>query len=115
MKIMGTETATFRSGLRDRVSRARRIAGAAVAFVILLLSMLVNLGSAMADEYEPVSGTMATRTATDPNPFVVAAYGFIWVALVIYVVGIARGVGRANAEIADLRRRVNAAGGGPNR
>jgi CcmD family protein len=35
-----------------------------------------------------------------------AAYGFIWVAVVVYVVVLARGLARTNAEMAELRKRV---------
>jgi len=60
-----------------------------------------------AQEYEPV--TEASQPKTDPSPFVIGAYGFIWVAVLVYVVVVARGLGRANREIEELRRRVDAA------
>jgi hypothetical protein len=40
-------------------------------------------------------------------PFIVGAYGFIWVAVLVYVVVVARGLGRVEGEVADLRRRVD--------
>jgi hypothetical protein len=82
---------------------------AAAASVLAGLMSLLAIGTAFADEYEPVTGTTA-RAATDPNPFIIGAYGFVWVALVLYVVGIARGLARAKAEIAELQRRVAATG-----
>ena len=45
---------------------------------------------------------------TDPNPFILAAYGFIWVAVLVYVVLVARGLGQAQGEVEALRRRVDA-------
>ena len=48
-----------------------------------------------------------------PAPqFVAAAYGFIWVALLTYVFFVARGLSRTQAEIAEMRRRVDRATGG---
>jgi hypothetical protein len=70
----------------------------------------LEMGRALADEYEPVTNAATTRT--DPNPFLIAAYGFIWAALLVYVIGVARGLGRARAEVAELRRRVDAATAG---
>ena len=48
-----------------------------------------------------------------PAPqFVAAAYGFIWVALLAYVFFVARGLSRTQADIAEMRRRVDRATGG---
>jgi CcmD family protein len=48
-----------------------------------------------------------------PAPqFVAAAYGFIWVALLGYVFFVARGLSRTQAELAEMRRRVDRATGG---
>lgn len=88
-----------------------RVAGLFAALLALgPLPSLLALGQALAQEYEPV--TAATQTRTDPNPYIVAAYGFIWAAVLIYVIAVARGLGRARAEVAELRRRVDAATGG---
>jgi hypothetical protein len=91
-------------------------AGARVTAVVVGLLVAgplpawLALGRAFADEYEPVTAGAVHRT--DPNPYVVAAYGFIWAALLVYVIGVARGLGRARAEVAELRRRIDAATGG---
>jgi CcmD family protein len=50
------------------------------------------------------------RTEMPATPFVAGAYAFIWVALGIYVFIIARGLRRAEAEVAELKRRVEARG-----
>jgi CcmD family protein len=50
------------------------------------------------------------RTEMPATPFVAGAYAFIWVALGVYVFIIARGLGRAEAEVAELKRRVEARG-----
>lgn len=43
-------------------------------------------------------------------PLVAAAYGFIWAAVLVYVIGLARRVGRARIEIAELRRKLPGGG-----
>lgn len=50
------------------------------------------------------------RTEMPATPFVAGAYAFIWVALGIYVFIIARGLRRAETEVAELKRRVEARG-----
>jgi CcmD family protein len=72
-----------------------------------LLAALLPL-AALA-QYEPVNE--AARQRMDPNPYILGAYGFIWVAVLVYVVMVARGLGRARSEIETLRRRVDAGGG----
>jgi CcmD family protein len=85
---------------------------AAVLGRLLLLAPVLwalhALPALAADEYEPFNE--ATRVKTDPNPFILGAYGFIWVALVVYVVMLARGLGKAQGELEALRRRVDRTG-----
>ena len=42
-------------------------------------------------------------------PFVGIAYGFIWLAVLVYVLVVARGLGRVNAELDELRRKLDGA------
>jgi len=70
----------------------------------LALSLLAPLSALAADEYQPVPDKDPTTIAA--NPFIAGAYGFIWVALLVYVISVARGLGRANAEIAELKRKL---------
>ncbi len=44
--------------------------------------------------------------------FVGLAYGFIWVAVLGYVLYVARGLGRVKADLAELRRKLNAGDAG---
>ena len=44
------------------------------------------------------------------TPFVAIAYGFIWLALLLYTVTVARGLGRVQRELDDVRRRLDRAG-----
>jgi CcmD family protein len=53
----------------------------------------------------------AGREQLPATPFVGVAYGFIWVAVLIYIFSIARRLGRLQGELADLRRRIDRGGG----
>jgi CcmD family protein len=64
---------------------------------------------AFAQEFVKVSGKEADEVPA--GPFVGIAYGFIWVAILAYVVFVARGLGRVRGELEDLRRKIDAAGG----
>jgi hypothetical protein len=78
-----------------------------------LAGALVWLAPALAaaQEFEKVSG--AAREELPAGRFVAAAYGFIWVALLIYVVSIARGLARIRADLGDLKKRLDRAGPRP--
>ena len=78
----------------------------AVRRVLLVLALLA-LGSApaLAQEFEKVTGPL--REEIPAVPFVAAAYGIIWLAILFYVFVIARGLARVDGEIADLKRRVD--------
>jgi CcmD family protein len=43
---------------------------------------------------------------------VALAYGFIWLAVFVYVVLVARRLGRLNGEMSELRRRIDRIKGG---
>ncbi len=66
---------------------------------------------AAAQEFEKVSG--AVREELPAGRFVAAAYGFIWIAVVVYVVSIARGLGRVRKELGDLKSKIDRAGPRP--
>ena len=65
---------------------------------------------AVAQEYVKVEN--AAREQLPAPQFVGAAYGFIWLALLGYVVLVARSLGRTRTEIDDLKRRVDRLSGG---
>ena len=77
-----------------------------VLFLLTLIALLA-LGSApaLAQEFEKVTDPL--RQEIPAVPFVAAAYGIIWLAILFYVFVIARGLARVNGEIADLKRRVD--------
>lgn len=62
---------------------------------------------AFAQEFQKVEGKLAEEVPA--GPFVGIAYGFIWLAILGYVLFVARGLGRVRGELDDLRRKVDAA------
>jgi len=82
---------------------------------LLVVAALVSLAPALAvaQEFQKVTGPL--REELPASPFVAAAYGFIWIALLAYVVWLARGVGRVRKDLAELRARIieQADRGGP--
>jgi CcmD family protein len=60
---------------------------------------------ALAQEFEKVAGKVTDEVPA--VPFVGIAYGFIWVAILGYVVFVARGVARTRDDIAELRRKLD--------
>jgi CcmD family protein len=78
----------------------RALAGAA------LLSAFASTVAFAADEFVPVNE--AARTRMDANPYIIAAYGAIWVTMMAYVALVARGLTRARAEVEELRKKVDA-------
>ena len=78
-----------------------------------LASLALAPALAVAQEFQKVSGPL--REELPATPFVAAAYGFIWIALLAYVVLLARGVGRVRKDLAELRGKIveQADRGGP--
>ena len=72
--------------------------------IALSLCCLAGIAWAQGEGYAPVPDKDPRTIAA--NPFIAGAYGFIWVAVVVYLVVLARGLARANAEIANLRRKL---------
>jgi CcmD family protein len=64
---------------------------------------------ALAQQFEKVQGKVADEVPA--GPFVGIAYGFIWIALLGYVLFVAKGLSRVRGELDDLRRKVDAASG----
>jgi CcmD family protein len=83
------------------------------ALVALAAGALCCLAPALvvAQEFEKVNG--AVREELPAGRFVAAAYGFIWIAVVVYVVSIARGLGRVRKELGDLKSKIDRAGPRP--
>ncbi|HXI61035.1 MAG TPA: CcmD family protein [Polyangia bacterium] len=81
------------------------VAGAAAA---LFLAVLLSPALAAAQEFQKVEGRLADEIPA--VPFVGYAYGFIWVAVLAYVVYVARGLNRVNSEVDELRRKLDGGG-----
>ena len=90
------------------MTRGRRWACGALATVVTVGLHLAHALPALAQEFVKVED--GSREQLPATPFVAAAYGFIWVALLLYLVVVARGLGRVQAELQDLRRRLERTG-----
>ena len=92
---------------KNRWRRAWLLAVGALAGVAMVPAL------AVAQEFQKVTGPL--REELPATPFVAAAYGFIWIALLAYVVWLARGIGRVRKDMAELRAKIveQADRGGP--
>jgi len=72
---------------------------------------LLSPGIALAQDFQKVEG--ALRPELPSVPFVAAAYGFIWIAILVYVLAVARGLSKVRQELAELRRKIDGAGPRP--
>ena len=93
----------MRRKIRARLSR----------FLAVVAGALCCLSStlATAQEFEKVTG--AVREELPAGRFVAAAYGFIWIAVLVYFVSIARGLGRVREDMGDLKKKIDRAGPRP--
>ncbi len=87
-----------------RLVRMRR----ALATLAALAAVILAPAFAFAQEYVKVEGKAGEDVPA--GPFVGIAYGFIWIAILAYVVFVARGVGRVRGDVEELRRKLDAAG-----
>jgi CcmD family protein len=78
----------------------RRLRSVACAAALLALWT----GTAGAQEFQKVEG--ALRPELPAAPFVGTAYGFIWIAILVYVLFVARGLTRVRRDVEELRRTV---------
>jgi CcmD family protein len=76
------------------------------AAVLTIAIALLPPAVAMAQVFEKVEGKVADEIPA--VPFVAAAYGFIWVAVLGYLLYVARSVTRVSQEVAELRRKLDA-------
>ncbi len=87
-----------------------KIRSSALALLAGALALLAP-ALAAAQEFQKVSG--AVREELPAGRFVAAAYGFIWIAVVVYLVSIARGLGRVRKDLGELKHRIDRAGPRP--
>jgi CcmD family protein len=79
----------------------------ALAAAVGALALFTLPALAVAQQFEKVSGKVTEEVPA--GPFVGIAYGFIWVAILAYVLFVARGVARVRGDIDELRRKLDAA------
>jgi CcmD family protein len=84
----------------------RAVMRAGVAVLLVLVAPAIAL--AQNQGYQKVEGPIADNIPA--VPFVGIAYGVIWAAVLVYVLVVARGLGRVNDELRELRRKIDAAG-----
>jgi CcmD family protein len=80
----------------------------ALAALSALAAVTLLPALAFAQEFVKVDGKLGEEVPA--GPFVGIAYGFIWIAILAYVVYVARGVGRVRGEVDELRRKLESAG-----
>ena len=82
----------------------RRAASVVMSLFVALGAVLVP-ALARAQEFVKVEG--APRQEIPAGPFVAAAYSVIWVAVLAYVIVLARGLARVRKETAELRAKLD--------
>jgi hypothetical protein len=75
--------------------------------VLALLGAVLTAGAARAQEYVKVENV--PREQLPAPQFVGAAYGFIMIAILVYVFVVARRLARTRGDIAELRTRLERA------
>lgn len=93
-----------------KLTNEKKLPALSRALMALAAAAVVTLAPALsfAQEFVKVEGKAGEDIPA--GPFVGIAYGFIWIAILAYVVFVARGVARVRGEVDELRRKVEAAG-----
>jgi CcmD family protein len=78
--------------------------------IVALAALLAAPAAALAQEFQKVEGRVADEIPA--VPFVGIAYGFIWIAVLGYVLVLGKNLGRIKAEVEELRRKLDGAGAG---
>jgi CcmD family protein len=81
-----------------------RFRSSLVALLFSLVATLTFLAAAHAQEFEKVEGKVVEEIPA--VPFVATAYGFIWIAVLVYLLVVARGLSKVKDDIRDLRRKL---------
>jgi CcmD family protein len=87
---------------------ARRITLALTVALAALAASISTGGLAVAQEFQKVEG--APRQEMAASPFVASAYSFIWLAILVYVFIVARGLARVDRELRDLEQKLQRGG-----
>ncbi len=82
------------------------IGRAGTALVTVVLVGLPLAVSAQQPQSEFVPADTLPQETLPATPLVFAAYAFVWLALVVYVFGLWRRLGRVERELADIRGKL---------
>jgi CcmD family protein len=74
--------------------------------ISLAAVVLAAPAAALAQEFQKVDETKKLADNVPAVPFVGIAYGVIWLAVLVYVLAVARGLGRVNSELDELKRKI---------
>jgi CcmD family protein len=83
---------------------------AVISRIVVMAVVLATSSAALAQEFQKVDETKKLADNVPAVPFVGIAYGVIWLAVLIYVASVARGLARVNSEMDELRKKLDAAG-----
>jgi CcmD family protein len=72
--------------------------------------VLAAPAAALAQEFQKVDETKKLADNVPAVPFVGIAYGVIWLAVLVYVISVGRGLARVNSELDELRKKIDGAG-----
>jgi len=79
---------------------------AVILNVVAMTVVLAASSAALAQEFQKVDETKKMVDNVPAVPFVGIAYGVIWGAVLVYVLAVARGLGRVNSELDELKRKI---------
>jgi CcmD family protein len=90
-----------------------KLCPAPLLILVRILTVIIAIAApalALAQEpgFEKVEGPIADNVPA--VPFVGIAYGVIWLGVLVYVLVVARGLARVNADLVELRRKLDGAG-----
>lgn len=85
-----------------------RTAHVITAIALAATGLLATAAPAVAQEFVKVDD--AAREEIPAVPFVAIAYGFIWAAVLVYVLLVARRIRRVEADLRDVEGRLERAG-----
>jgi len=112
MKMTNTTTMTTISRLSNAKPVRRKLRALLASVSALVTWALAH--PAVAQTFEKIEGK--TTEDVPAVPFVGLAYGFIWIAVLAYVVSLARNLSKTRAELDELRQKVErATNAGPRR
>ena len=77
--------------------------------ISMAVVVLAAPAAALAQEFQKVDETKKLADSVPAVPFVGIAYGVIWLAVLVYVLSVARGLGRVNSEMDELKRKLERA------